>query len=129
MIDSTTTNIPAPFTMFDSFYRVNICLLWEHKECSPLLVTNVNKKKLPPFDKRQITFLQVFIAVVVGYISYIYKIHYIWLWSTFKILPRHGCISINRQFNSTMENNFAGIRACSLSYPRSRGKIKKIFST
>jgi hypothetical protein len=33
------------------------------------------------------------------------------------LLPRHGYISINRQFNSTMENNFAGIRACSLSYP------------
>jgi hypothetical protein len=38
-------------------------------ECSPLLVTNVNIKKLPPFDQRQITFLQVFIAVV--YIIYL----------------------------------------------------------
>jgi hypothetical protein len=27
------------------------------------------------------------------------------LWNTFKILPRHGCISLNRQFNSTMEKN------------------------
>jgi hypothetical protein len=71
-------------------------------ECSPLLVTNINKKQLPPFDQRQIT------AVVVAYISYIYKIHCIWLWNTFKILPRHGCISINQQFNSTMKNNFAG---------------------
>ena len=51
-----------------SFYRVNICLLWENIECSPLFVTNVNKKKLPPFDQCQITFLQVFIAVVVAYI-------------------------------------------------------------
>jgi hypothetical protein len=25
--------------------------------------------------------------------------------------------TINRQFNSTMENNFAGKTACSLSYP------------
>ena len=31
-----------------------------------------NKKKLPPFDQCQITFLQVFIAVVV---TYIYLIH------------------------------------------------------
>jgi hypothetical protein len=66
-------------------YRVNICLLWENIECSPLLVTNINFKKLPPFDQRQIIFLQVFIAVVV---AYIYKIHCIWLWNTFKILPR-----------------------------------------
>ena len=34
-----------------------------------------------------------------------------------KILQRHRCISINRQFISTMENNFAGKRACSFSYP------------
>jgi hypothetical protein len=27
---------------------------------------------------------------------------------TFKILPRHGCISLNQQFTSAMENNFAG---------------------
>jgi hypothetical protein len=98
---------------FSSLYRVNICLLWENIECFPLLVTSVNKKKLPPFDQRQITFLQVFIAVVVAYIQYIDKIHCILLWNTFKILPRHECISINRQFNSTMENNFAGIRTCS----------------
>jgi hypothetical protein len=32
-----------------------------------------------------------------------------------KKIPRHGCISINRQFHSTMENNFVGKRACSLS--------------
>ena len=39
---------PAPFTMFNSFSHpflcVNICLLWENIECSPLLVTNVNLK-------------------------------------------------------------------------------------
>ena len=33
-----------------------------------------------------------------------------------KILPRHGCISINQQFTATMENNFAGKQLCSLSY-------------
>jgi len=90
------------FTVFlISFYRINICLLWENIECSPLLVTNVSKKIIPPFDQRQITFYR--------YLSL--------LWNTFKILPRHGCISINRQFNSTMENNFVRIRTCSLSYP------------
>jgi hypothetical protein len=31
-----------------------------------------------------------------------------WLWNTFKILPRHRCISINQQFTSVTENNFAG---------------------
>ena len=34
--------------------------------------------------------------------------------------------TINRQFNSTMENNFAGKTACSLS-PWSRGKIEFFF--
>jgi hypothetical protein len=33
---------------------------------------------------------------------------HILLWNTFKILPRHGYISINRQFTSAMDNNFAG---------------------
>ena len=41
---------------------------------------------------------------------------YILLWNTFKILPRHRCISINRQFTLSMENSFAGKRSWSLSY-------------
>ena len=36
--------------------------------------------------------------------------------------------TIKRQFNSTMENNFAGKTACSLSYPGARVKIEKSFS-
>ena len=32
-----------------------------------------------------------------------------------KVPPRYGCISINRQFTSTIENNFAEKRSCSLS--------------
>ena len=36
--------------------------------------------------------------------------------------------TINRQFNSTMENNFAGKTACSFVLPWSRGKIEKYFS-
>ena len=43
--------------------------------------------------------------------------------NAFKILPRHECISIHRQFNSTMENNYTGIRACRLSYPGDRGRL------
>jgi hypothetical protein len=39
------------------------------QNCFPLL--NVNKNKLPPFDQRQITFLQAFIAVVVAFIIYL----------------------------------------------------------
>jgi hypothetical protein len=50
--------------------------------------------------------LQVFIAVVVAFI--IYKIRSNLLWNTIKILPRHGCISINQLFTSAIENNFAG---------------------
>ena len=69
---------------------------------------------VPPFDQRQITCLPVCIAVVVAFIIYWYNVLY--LWNTFKKLSRHGCISINWQFNSTMENNFAGKRACCLSY-------------
>jgi hypothetical protein len=38
------------------------------------------------------------------------------LWNIFKILSRHGCISINRQFTSKMENKFAGKDACSLTH-------------
>ena len=30
--------------------------------------------------------------------------------NTFKMLPRHRCVSINRQFTSAMENNFCGER-------------------
>ena len=96
----------APFTVVDSFSHLFLSCQYlftlRRLECSPLLVTNINKKQLPPFDQRQIT------VVVVAYISYIYKIHCIWLWNTFKILPRHGCISINRQLNSTMENKIWG---------------------
>jgi hypothetical protein len=49
----------TPFTVFDSFSNLFLpcqCLLLrEHIECSTLLKTNINKRKLPPFDPRQIT--------------------------------------------------------------------------
>ena len=32
-------------------------------------------------------------------------------WNTIKILPIHGCVSINRQLTSPTENNFAGKRS------------------
>jgi hypothetical protein len=41
--------------------------------------------------------------------------HCILLWNTIKILPMHGCISINRQLTSPMKNNFANLR-----HPRDR---------
>jgi hypothetical protein len=57
---------PCLGSILNVFHNKIQCVL--NIEYSPLLVTNVNKKKLPPFDQRQITFLQVFIAVVVAYI-------------------------------------------------------------
>ena len=82
------------------------CLIWENIECSPLLVTNVNIKKIPPFDQRQIT---VYISIYHCCGSFLRYSLYILSWNTFKIQPW--------QFTSTMENNFAVKSVCSLSYP------------
>jgi hypothetical protein len=68
--------------------------------CQYLFTLRKYIKKIPPFDQRQITFLRAFIAVVVAFIIYLYCQD-----------------TINRQFNSTMENNFAEKTACSLSCP------------
>lgn len=67
---------PAPCMVFDSFshlfrYRVNICLLWENVECSPLLVTNQTNKQITSLLPMSNNFLQEFITVVVAYIIYL----------------------------------------------------------
>ena len=72
--------------------------------------------KIHPFAQRQITFLYNLniyhcCGTIWGYCLYIL------LLNIFEIMPRHGGISINQQFTSTMENNLAGKSACSLSYP------------
>jgi hypothetical protein len=71
-------------------------------ECSPLLVTN-ERKKLPPFDQSQIIFSGIYrcCSIYNIFIKYIVFL----LWNTIKILPIHGCISINRQLTSPTENN------------------------
>ena len=88
---------------------VNVEKIWSALPC---WVTNVNKNKLPPFDQHQITFLtgiyrccSSIYNIFIKYIVFYCEIHLKYLQGT-----------INRQFNSTMENNFAGKTACSLSY-------------
>ena len=51
-----------------------------------------------------------------SWLVFYYEIHY-------KILPRHGCISINWQFTSAIENKFAGKRKQKQS-PLMPNKIK-----
>jgi hypothetical protein len=64
------------------------------------------------------------ISVVVAFNDMVYIFL---LWNTFKILLWHRCISINWQFTSAMENNCAGKRLCSLSYPGARVRLKNPF--
>ena len=49
------------------------------------------------------------------------------IYSIFKIHLKYGQDTIKRQFNSTMENNFAGKTACSLSYPGAGVRQKNLF--
>ena len=75
------------------FYRVNVCL---HRVNN--IVLFLVRKNITSLWPTSNNFFQVFIAVVV-FIIY-YKIYCILLWNTFKILPIHGCISINRYSNT-----------------------------
>jgi hypothetical protein len=61
----------------------------------------------------------------------IFKIHCILLWNTFKILPRHRSISINRLFTSAMETNFEGKRSMESHFDlllRLQGQLKPNFA-
>ena len=57
-------------------------------------------------------FTAIYRAVVVAFIIYLKCIVFYC-----EIHLKYCQDTINRQFNSTMENNFAGKTACSLSYP------------
>jgi len=99
--DFTILSLSRCLTLFlTSFYRVNICLLFVNKRLHP---SDLNLRNVVP-EMRNVGQIFFYIVVVVAFKDtalYIYM--YIIIWNTFKILQRHGSISINRQFTSAME--------------------------
>ena len=72
-------------------------------ECSPLLVTNVKKEMISFWPNSNIFFTGIYRCCSNIYNIFIKYIVFL-LWNTFKILPRHGCIWINRIFSNGSKN-------------------------
>jgi hypothetical protein len=89
-------------------------------ECSPLLVTNVKIEITSLWPNSNIFFTGIYRCCSNIYNIFIKYIVFL-LWNTFKILPRHGCIWINRIFTLVMDQKIVGKRSMECKRNNSKG--------